>query len=193
MIRNTKMKNSVFNLNLMNTLFVIWKRNLWNGCVLSYLSFRYLRSKEQLMNVREMSSIHSAQNSLALWWIHKGCKNHFKTILDWCDFFLFYIFCVLGFCDIYLQKMWIRPYDMLYTIENHELKIRNIIVSRSSIYIYILYHMILQSVFHVWEIIFVSYSNAFYDAYCNNSFSLCLISDPFVIEIYQDTCIIHVE
>ena len=47
--------------------------------------------------------------------------------------FLFYIFCVLGFCDIYLQKMWIRPYDMLYTIENHDLKIRNI--SRSSIYI----------------------------------------------------------
>ena len=87
------MKYSVFNLNLMNTLFVIWKRNLWNGCVLSYLSFRYLRSKEQLMNVREMSSIHSAQTSLALWWIHKGCKNHFKTILDWCNFFVLHILC----------------------------------------------------------------------------------------------------
>ena len=24
--------------------------------------------------------------------------------------FLFYIFCVLGFCDVYLQKMRIRPY-----------------------------------------------------------------------------------
>ena len=84
---------SVFNLNLMNRLFVIWKRNLWNGCVLSYLGFRYLRSREQLMNVREMSSIHSAQNSLALWWIHKGCKNHFKTILDWWDFFVLHILC----------------------------------------------------------------------------------------------------
>ena len=52
-----------------------------------------MRSKEQLMNVREMSSIHSAQNSLALWWIHKGCKNHFKTILDWWDFFVLHIFC----------------------------------------------------------------------------------------------------
>ena len=69
-----------------------------------------------------------------------------------------------------------------------------VLLNVTIIHIYIfLYYMILYSLFHVWETIFVSYSNAFYDAYCNNSFSLCLISDPFVIEIYQDTCIIHVE
>ena len=55
--------------------------------------------------------------------------------------FLFDIFCVLGFCDIDLQKMWIRPYDILYTVENHK--------SKDHPHIYFLYYMILYSVFHV--------------------------------------------
>lgn len=89
------------------------------------------------MNVREMSSIHSAQNSLALWWIHKGCKITLKQyLID--VIFLFYIFCVLGFCDVYLQKMRIRPYGMSYGKSLIENKEHNTFISLCfEIYIYI--------------------------------------------------------
>ena len=57
----------------------------------------------------------------------KDAKITLKQYLIDVIFFVLHILC-FRYCDIYLQKMWTRPYDMLYTIENHELKIRNIIL-----------------------------------------------------------------
>ena len=115
----------------------------------------------------------------------KDAKITLKQYLIDVIFFVLHILCFRLLWYLLTKNV---DSSIRYVIHDRKPRIENITI----IHIY-KYYMILYSVFHVWETIFVSYSNAFYDAYCNNSFSLCLISDPFVIEIYQDTCIIHVE
>ena len=124
-------------------------------------------------------------------WHYDGSIKHAKiTLKQYLIDVIFFVLHILCFRLLWYLLTKNVDSSIQYVIHDRKPRFEN---KKHHDHPYILYYMILQSVFHVWETIFVSYSNAFYDAYCNNSFSLCLISDPFVIEIYQDTCIIHVE